>query len=135
MKKTLTHETYPLYTLQTNKNECPHSGITGITQQLRHLIEQHERASFINIFDHLQQLRDIPPEQICEDIVSAYSILFYFGLTLPTPQVTATNPRSIGVVELTNQFIITFLETPMPLANTTMEKWAQIALTKPHKHL
>jgi hypothetical protein len=35
----------------------------------------------------------------------------------------ATRPKSIGVVELADRFVITFLEAPMPMANSIMESW------------
>jgi len=128
MKQSLSHETYPLYTLEVDKENCDCKNTNEIILRLKESIEAHELASFIDVFDHLQQARLTPAAQINDNILDAKSILFCFGLTLPTPQITATNPRSIGVVELDDEFVITFLETPMPLANTTMEKWAQQSL-------
>jgi len=128
MKESLSHETYPLYTLEAPKESCGCTNYQEIILRIEELIKAHDRASFIQLFDHLKQTRATPNTHISEDILSAMSIIFCFGLALPTPQITATNPRTMGIVELRDSFVITFLETPMPLANTTMEKWARLAL-------
>lgn len=39
------------------------------------------------------------------------------------PKVLAIRPKSIGVAELANSFIISFLEAPNPAANEAMETW------------
>lgn len=61
---------------------------------------------------------------ISDDIKDAKNILFCFGKELPSPLVLSVRPRSIGVVELANSFVITFLEAPNPAANEAMESWA-----------
>jgi hypothetical protein len=35
----------------------------------------------------------------------------------------AVRPRSIGVAETSDGFLVTFMETPMPVANTAIEGW------------
>jgi hypothetical protein len=42
----------------------------------------------------------------------------------------AVRPRSNGVVEQTDRFVISFLEAPMPLANNVMEAWVK-AIVRP----
>lgn len=37
----------------------------------------------------------------------------------------AVRPRSIGVVDLGDRFVVTFMEAPMPPANEAMEAWAK----------
>lgn len=129
MKESLSHETYPLYTIEVDKPACSCNSIEEIVERLKKSIELHDRASYIDMFDHLKPDCSASHPAVDEDIVHAKSILFCFALALPSPKTTATNPRSMGIVELKDGFVITFLETPMPLANTTMEKWARLALT------
>ncbi len=52
-------------------------------------------------------------------------LVFCFGIALPDPHVLAVRPRSIGVAETTEGFLVTFMEAPMPVANTAMEAWAK----------
>lgn len=65
-----------------------------------------------------------------ETILAAKHIVFCFGITPPEPLMMAVRPRSIGVVELAERFLITFLEAPMPVANLAMEQWAK-SLVRP----
>jgi hypothetical protein len=37
----------------------------------------------------------------------------------------AARPRSIGVCERKNDFVISFLEAPVPAINQKMEEWAK----------
>lgn len=37
----------------------------------------------------------------------------------------AVRPRSIGVVEQADRFVISYLEAPMPLANQAMAAWME----------
>ncbi|WP_374232979.1 MULTISPECIES: DUF6858 family protein [unclassified Thiocapsa] len=39
--------------------------------------------------------------------------------------------RSIGVVEKADRFVITLLESPMPLANAAMEGWVKALAQSP----
>jgi hypothetical protein len=42
----------------------------------------------------------------------------------------AVRPRSIGLAELPDRFVISFLEAPMPEANRKMTEWV-LSLRKP----
>nr|WP_320416352.1 hypothetical protein [Candidatus Vondammii sp. HM_W22] len=92
---------------------------------LKSLIDEHKVAKFIAIFDHYKHTKNLEDGQISEDILDGQNIIFCFGITLPEPQVMAVRPRSIGVVELKESFLITFMEAPMPIANVAMEEWAK----------
>jgi hypothetical protein len=61
---------------------------------------------------------------VAGEIRAAKNVLFCFGLSLPSPEILGLRPRSIGVAELDDQFVISFMETPMPVANSAMEDWA-----------
>lgn len=67
----------------------------------------------------------LPRGEIAEDILAAQHIVFCFGTHLPNAHVMAVRPRSIGVVEKADCFVISFLEAPMPLANNAMEAWVK----------
>jgi hypothetical protein len=57
-------------------------------------------------------------------ILDAKNIVFCFGFTIPNPQVLGLRPRSIGVAETDDTFVVSFMEAPMPVANVAMETWA-----------
>jgi hypothetical protein len=125
MKQTLLHERYPIFSLEIGKDETSFSSVEAIIAHLRQRIEAHRLASFIAVFDHFRHTKGLAEGQVDEQILAAQNIVFCFGLAIPSPQVMAVRPRSIGVVELPHSFVITFMEAPMPLANTAMEQWAQ----------
>ncbi len=129
MKQALLHERYPIYSLEVEKTECRFQTVDEIIAYLREQIEAHPLASYIAAFDHLLHTRQLAEGEANPEIMGAQNIIFCFGLALPSPQVMAVRPRSIGVVELDDRFVVTFMEAPMPVANVVMEKWAN-ALAK-----
>ena len=44
---------------------------------------------------------------------------------MPTPEVLAVRPRSIGVCEMKDSFVVNFLEAPNEMANKTMEDFVK----------
>lgn len=69
--------------------------------------------AFIGVFDHYAHTQGIGGE-IDPDIKAAVDVIFCFGFALPNPQVLAVRPRSIGVADLGDRFVVSFLEAPMP---------------------
>lgn len=123
MKYTRLQERYPVFTLDVEKQETDFSTTDEIMAYLKRCVEGHGVSRFIAVFDHFSHTNGLENGSIDESILSAKSIVFCFGITLPSPQAMSTRPKSIGVVELTDRFVITFLEAPMPMANSTMESW------------
>jgi hypothetical protein len=124
MKQTILQEKYPVYVLELAKSETDFATVDAIVTQFKSNIEAHKVAQFITIFDHYAHTASLPEGSIAPGILAAKNIVFCFGLALPNAEVLAVRPRSIGVVEFEDRFVITFLEAPMPLANTAMEGWA-----------
>ena len=60
---------------------------------------------------------------IVEGMTAAVDIIFCFGFAIPTPQMLAVRPRSIGIADMGDKFVISFLEAPMQPANQAMEAW------------
>ena len=125
MKQFLLQEKYPLFTLEVGKRETSFTCVDEIIAFFKARIDEHEMARFIAIFDHYRHTQSLKFGQIGEGILDAKNIVFCFGITLPNPQSIALRPRSMGVVELENAFVIAFMEAPMPLANVAMEAWAK----------
>lgn len=130
MKQSLLQEKYPIFTLEVRKDETGFDSVDAIVDYLKQQIEGHRAARFIADFDHYAHTRALPEGQIGDGILAARNLVFCFGLTLPEPGVLAVRPRSIGVAETTNGYLITFMEAPMPVANKAMEEWAK-SIRKP----
>ncbi|MGB5733993.1 MAG: DUF6858 family protein [Thiohalocapsa sp.] len=130
MKQTLLQEKYPVYTLEVAKSETSYSDVDGIIRYLHGCVDDHEISRFIAEFDHHAHTSALPQGEIAEGIVAAKHIVFCFGTHLPNAHVMAVRPRSIGVVEQGDRFVISFLEAPMPLANNAMEAWVKAIVDK-----
>ena len=125
MKQTLFQEKYPLFTLEVLKSETTFNSVDEILAFFKEKIDAHDVASFIATFDHYHHTQALPMGQVSPAILDAKNIIFCFGTALPAPAVMAVRPRSIGVTELQDRFVINFMEAPMPLANNSMEAWAK----------
>ena len=125
MKQSLQQNQYAVFSLEVDKAETRFTSAREIIEHLRETINSHKTAEFIAIFDHYSHTQQLPEGQINDEIIDALSIIFCFGITLPSADAMAVRPRSIGVSEMEEHFLITFIEAPMPVANVTMEEWAK----------
>jgi hypothetical protein len=125
MRHTLLQEQYPVFTLDVEKHETDFNTTDEIIEYLKRCVDGHGVSRFIAVFDHYSHTKGLENGWIDESILDAKNIVFCFGITLPSPQAMATRPKSIGVAELADRFVITFLEAPMPMANSTMESWVR----------
>jgi len=125
VKQTLLQEKYPIYSLEFDREETSLQSVDAICAYFRQRIEAHRSAVFIAEFDHYAHTAALPEGQIAPDIRAAKNLVFCFGITLPDPHVLAVRPRSIGIAETGQGFIVTFMEAPMPVANAVMEDWAK----------
>ena len=125
MKQMLLQEKYPVFSLELDKSETTMKTVDEIINYFKKKIKSHKVATFIAIFDHYSHTKALEDGVIDKSILDAKDIVFCFGITLPSPQVLAVRPRSIGIAELHDKFVISFMEAPMPLANTAMEEWAK----------
>ncbi len=124
MKQTLVQEQFPIYTLKLDRDETPFASANAICDYFRACIEAHPSAIFIAEFDHLAHTRSLPEGRVGNGIRTAKNLIFCFGITLPNAASLALRPRSIGIAETDDGFVVTFVESPMPVANAAMEDWA-----------
>ncbi|ASQ89650.1 hypothetical protein CHL67_00795 [Prosthecochloris sp. GSB1] len=124
MRQALFQEKYPIYTLEIDKSETSCGSVDEIIDYLRSKIEAHPVVAFIGVFDHYAHTKSLKDGVVSDQIKDARNILFCFGKELPSPCVLAVRPRSIGVAEMDDAFVLTFLEAPNPVANEAMEGWA-----------
>ena len=129
MKQTMLMGKYPVYTLEIGKDEITQPTMQDIMAYFRAKIDAHPIAKFIALFDHYSHTKALADGEMNPDILDAQDIIFCFGQKLPTPQMLAIRPRSIGVAEMADKFVISFLETPMPHANEAMGNWAKGLVT------
>jgi hypothetical protein len=124
MKKTIFMEKYPVYSLEILKDETSYKKVDDIINNIKQKIDNHKIAKFIAIFDHYEHTSNLGGE-INPNIKDAKNLIFCFGPAIPNTKILAARPRSIGVCEMKDSFIIEFLEAPKEQLNGLMEDWAK----------
>ena len=123
MKQTILMEKYPIFELDIEKSETKYKSIDEILDYLKEKIDNHKIATYIGEFDHYSHTKSLEEGKVADEILDAKNIICCFGKELPKATVLGVRPRSIGVAELKDKFIISFLEAPNPVANEAMESW------------
>ena len=125
MKQITVMEKYPVFTLEIDKNETSYKNIDEIFTYLKEQIAAHPIATYIGEFDHYVHTSSLEAGEISDKIKDAKNLICCFGKKLPKPEILAVRPRAIGVAEMEDSFVVSFLEAPNPEANAAMEKWAK----------
>ena len=125
MKQITVMEKYPVFTLEIGKNETSYKNIDEIFTYLKEQIAAHPIATYIGEFDHYVHTSSLEAGEISDEIKDAKNLICCFGKVLPKPEILAVRPRAIGVAEMEDSFVVSFLEAPNPEANAAMEKWAK----------
>ena len=124
MQQEILNQDYPIYTITIDKKTTTYQNIPKILTALQKKIEAHPVATYIGIFNHYEHTSSLGEAgEIANEIIDAQNLLCCFGKSLMDPKMLAARPRSIGVAELKNSFIISFLKAPNPTANEAMQKW------------
>jgi|SaaInlV_200m_DNA_3_1039701.scaffolds.fasta_scaffold02198_6 hypothetical protein len=124
MKKTIFMDKYPVYTLELDKSNIKKTQILEIVEYFQSKIKAHPIAKFISVFDHYTHTKELNGE-IDPSILDAQNIIFCFGPAIPNTKILAIRPRSIAIAELTDKFVIEFIEAPKEQIHQLMESWAK----------
>jgi len=124
MKKSILMEKYPVFTLELLKSEVEVKNVEEILAYFKQKIESHPIAKYIAIFDHYSHTKSLNGP-IMDGLLDAQNILFCFGPAIPNTKIVAVRPRSIGICELEDRFIIEFMEAPKEELHDLMESWAK----------
>lgn len=124
MKQTLLQEKYPVFVAEIGKAETGCKSVDDIVAYLKEKIAGNPKVQFIGVFDHYAHTTRIQGE-INPAIKAAVDVIFCFGIALPNPQVLAVRPRSIGIADMGDKFVVSFMEAPMKPANDAMEAWVK----------
>lgn len=123
MKQVHFQEKYPITVLDIAKSETRCQSAAEIAEYFKACIAATPRVSHIATFDQLAHTQAIGGD-IAPGIQAAVNVIFCFGHALPNPQVLAVRPRSIGIADLGDHFVVSFMDAPMKPANDAMQVWA-----------
>ena len=130
MKKSVFMDKYPVYSLKVEKKEVVQKNVPEMIEYFKAKIENHKIAEFIAVFDHYSHTRKLGGP-IMEGLKNAQNIIFCFGPAIPNTKILAARPRSIGICEFDDHFIIDFIEAPKEELHALMESWAkELAIIK-----
>lgn len=122
---------YPVFSQKLCKSWTRFTSVDEILDVLAARIEANPLACQIARFDHHAHTSSLPEGEIADNIRAAKHIVFCFGIKLPNPQAMAVRPRSIGVTELDDSFVVAFMEAPNPQMHEVMQEWvADLASAK-----
>lgn len=124
MKQMLLQEKYPTFMLELGKDETSCKSVDDIAARIKAAIAADSRVAWIAEFDHHAHTQRVGGS-IAPEIKAAKNLVFCFGMQLPNPQVLAVRPRSIGIADCGDKFVVNFLEAPMKPANEAMEAWVK----------
>lgn len=124
MRKTIFMDKYPVYTLTLEKTEIKQKNVVEIIKYFKDKIEKHPIAKFIAVFDHYSHTKELGGP-IMDGLIDAQNVVFCFGPAIPNTKILAARPRSIGICELEDSFVVEFLEAPKEELHALMESWAK----------
>ena len=122
MKHTLFNDKYPVFVAEIGKHETSFQSVPALVDYYKAKIAENPKVAFIGVFDHYAHTKGIGGT-VADGIVAAVDVIFCFGFALPSAQMLAVRPRSIGIADLGDRFLISFMEAPMAAANQSMEAW------------
>lgn len=122
MKHTLLNDKYPVFSLEIEKSETRYRSLSALIDYFKEKIAENPKVQFLTVFDHFAHTGRIGGE-IMPGLVGAVNIVFCFGFAIPNPLVLAVRPRAIGIADLGERFVISFMEAPMVPANQAMRAW------------
>jgi len=124
MQQTIFKEKYPIFSYEIAKSEINKNSVDEIIAYYKEKINTHPIATYIATFNHYEHTTSIKGV-INPEIKDVKNIIFCFGAEIPNSKVAAVRPRSIGVCDLGDKFVIDFMEAPNDKANDFMEKWTK----------
>jgi hypothetical protein len=130
MKQTIMMKKYPIFELDIKKSETTFQSIDEILEYFKNKIDEHPIAVYIATFDHYAHTSSLEEGFIAPEILNAKNIICCFGKNLPKPNILSVRPRAIGITELKDEFVISFLEAPNPIATEAMENWVKNVVNK-----
>lgn len=121
---------FPVFKHEVSKEDTTFTTVDEVLDFLNSKIEEHPVAGYIATFDHYAHTENAQGGEIAEGIRDAKNLIFCFGKLLPKPDVMSVRPRSFGVAELEDRFVLSFMEAPNDAATESMKQWAEAVQNK-----
>jgi hypothetical protein len=119
MQQKIINEKFPVYYQEIMKGSSPYGNIAEIIDALKAGLAKNPSSQVIAVFDlhdHVQKRGG----KIADGILGAQTLLFCVANAIPHADIVALRPRSIGVTEFADRFVLNFLEAPAQPVTDTM---------------
>ena len=124
MEKIVFMDKYPIHSLTLRKTELRYKSMAELVAYFKEKITTHPVAQFIAVFDHYAHTKALGGE-IMEGLKDVQNVVFCFGNAIPNTKIVAVRPRSIGICEFEDRFVIEFMEAPKEEIHTIMQLWTK----------
>lgn len=114
---------YPIFKIEIKKTDTEFNTMEKMCDEITRIIKSDPKLTWLCDFDHYAHTIDVVKGPVDEKIKAARCLVFCFGISIPNPLVLAARPRSIGVCDMGDSFIISFLAAPREGTNETMVAW------------
>ena len=125
MKHLTLMEKYPVNVKTIMKSDTEKKTTDEVITYLKSKIDTHPVATYIAIFDHFAHTSSLENGEINGAFKDAKNIIFCFGVQISKAEMLAVRPRSIGVVETEESFVISFMDAPNPQAHQFILDWVE----------
>jgi len=126
MKQSVLMDKYPISEIDIMKSETTFVTVDEVIAYLKEKIDAHPVATYIATFDHYSHTKNLGDAgEINPDILDAKNIICCFGKQLPKPTLLAVRPRAIGVAEMKDMFVVSFIDAPNSQAHEFMVSWVK----------
>lgn len=122
MKQVQLLEKFPVFTLEIAKAETSYQNTDEVIDYLKSKVEEHPAGHFIAVFDHYNHVKE-QDGKIDESIQNSKNLLFCMSNAIPNAMIASVRPRSIAVNELSDKFVVNFMEAPMEAPTNAMIDW------------
>jgi hypothetical protein len=121
---------YSVWVEEIAKADTPWRDVDELAAVLQACIHHQAGSAFIGVFDHYGlNLRVGEPLPL--DIQDAKTILFCPSAGLPDPVSMALTTCAVGVADMGNRFVISFLDAPVISPTETLAQWVENLRTTP----
>jgi len=125
MKQLTLMDKYPLNARTIAKTQTTLKSTDDVIAFIKAKVDAHPVATYIATFDHFSHTKSLKNGEVNPDFIDAKNIIFCFGIQLPKAELLGIRPRSIGVVETEESFVVSFMDAPNPQAHQFMIEWVE----------
>lgn len=123
MRKLLQQDAFAVYQFELTRQESRLPNAQAILNDLKARIDSHDIARFIAEFDRFSHTVGLARGEVAESILDARNIMFCFGSQLQNSDPLTMQPSCISIVEMTDGFSLTFIQSSIVEVNVTIEQW------------